>query len=344
MKICDNDGNLSCPQCGANSGESAGSEPSGPGSAASRESFSKACEEGQAQAERLSSIKRSYFWFKLYCCSAALCALAVFFAVCGFWPLGRRILFGVLGCLVGGALLFWADKRHKELTGISILRDDKAEGIQSTYFKIFGKKGLKVWSGIAIAFAIICFLLCLTLSDSGFLEALRIGLCVFWACELAVMVVWTFKLPGLLICIAAAALLGVFGDLENKPASGGGSSGASYSESDPGSPVEVVGAYIISESDPLFVVRYKWTNLTGQVNSANWNVGVHAYQNGMELKESYFYDIENDKVTRDIKNGVTVELEQAFYLDDLSSDVEVTFGPAITFDDEVWFTEVYKLK
>ena len=61
------------------------------------------------------------------------------------------------------------------------------------------------------------------------------------------------------------------------------------------------------------------------------------YQNGVGLNESYFVnDNANytaDNQTKDIKKGATIEVEVAYELNDISTDIEVEVTELFSFSD-----------
>lgn len=63
------------------------------------------------------------------------------------------------------------------------------------------------------------------------------------------------------------------------------------------------------------VIAYTWTNTTNSETCAIYNVAIHAYQNNIELENAYFANANNELLQRNVKPGISVELEEVFYLD-----------------------------
>mgnify|MGYP004515262783 CR=1 FL=1 len=115
-----------------------------------------------------------------------------------------------------------------------------------------------------------------------------------------------------------------------------------YLEYSENSPVEILNAWTAEYMDrPIFVVSYRWTNTENTNQSALYNVSVSAYQNGIELEKPIFYDEDDDLRSRDIKPGVSVVIEEAFYLDDTVSDIEVEATPWFDLNGEVYVAETF---
>lgn len=91
----------------------------------------------------------------------------------------------------------------------------------------------------------------------------------------------------------------------------------------------------------IAVIAYTWTNITDSETSAAYNVDIHAYQNNIELASAYFANENSDLLLRDVKPGVSIELEEVFYLDDLQSDVLVEVTPWITNSGKVYISNTY---
>ena len=88
----------------------------------------------------------------------------------------------------------------------------------------------------------------------------------------------------------------------------------------------------------IVIVKYIYTNVNGN-NPTSFMIAFNAevYQNGVGLNESYFVnDNANytaDNQTKDIKKGATIEVEVAYELNDISTDIEVEVTELFSFSD-----------
>ena len=77
----------------------------------------------------------------------------------------------------------------------------------------------------------------------------------------------------------------------------------------------------------IVIVKYVFTNNSGDSASFSWSVDDNVYQNGIGLKECYFVDstanYSSDNKTKEIKPGVPFEVEVAYTLNDLTTEIEV---------------------
>ena len=118
-----------------------------------------------------------------------------------------------------------------------------------------------------------------------------------------------------------------------------GYSSESYYEN---SPVEILEATTAEYSGrPIVIVSYRWTNPESTTQSALFNVSLYAYQNGVELEKPIFYDENDDMRNRDVKPGYSVDIEEAFYLDDMVSDILVEAVPWLGSDDEAYTAKTF---
>ena len=89
------------------------------------------------------------------------------------------------------------------------------------------------------------------------------------------------------------------------------------------------------------VIAYTWTNTTNSETCAIYNVAIHAYQNNIELENAYFANANNELLQRNVKPGMSVELEEVFYLDNPNTDVLVEATPWITLNGKVYISKTY---
>ena len=87
--------------------------------------------------------------------------------------------------------------------------------------------------------------------------------------------------------------------------------------------------------DSVIVVTYSWTNNSSDTRSAMTSLSCTAYQNGVSLDPAYGLDdsvYDSGLQMRDIKPGVTIDVQDAFLLDG-DSTVEIEIQEWLTWDD-----------
>ena len=88
----------------------------------------------------------------------------------------------------------------------------------------------------------------------------------------------------------------------------------------------------------VVIVKYLFTNVSDE-NAASFSGSLidKVYQNGIELSGSYFLEdganYSSDNQTKDIKKGISLEVEAAYELEDTTSDIEVEVQEIFSFDD-----------
>lgn len=88
---------------------------------------------------------------------------------------------------------------------------------------------------------------------------------------------------------------------------------------------------------PVIVVRYVFTNHDDEPTAFMWAVDAEAYQDGVGLNECYVLDdsddYSSDNQSKEIKKGVTLSVEVAYELNDVTTDVEIEVSELISWDD-----------
>lgn len=88
------------------------------------------------------------------------------------------------------------------------------------------------------------------------------------------------------------------------------------------------------EGNSALVVTYEWTNNSEEEQMFSTAFSAKAYQNGMECTSAFLVDgVDAEKSLTNIKPGVTMEVQEAYELNDLS-DVEIEVTEWISFDDD----------
>ena len=93
------------------------------------------------------------------------------------------------------------------------------------------------------------------------------------------------------------------------------------------------------DGNPIAIITYSFTNNSKNAASFMISVDDNVYQNGVGLNECYFVDdsanYSADNQTKDIKTGVTLDVEVAYTLNDTTSDLEVEVKEFISFNNSV---------
>ena len=103
----------------------------------------------------------------------------------------------------------------------------------------------------------------------------------------------------------------------------------------------VIDSYRLAEDmfgKPIIIVKYKFTNNSSN-SAAFWTtVDDNVYQNGVGLNECYFTDdsanYSSDNQTKEIKTGVTLDVEVAYELNDETTTIEVEVTELISFSNK----------
>jgi ABC-type Fe3+-hydroxamate transport system substrate-binding protein len=92
------------------------------------------------------------------------------------------------------------------------------------------------------------------------------------------------------------------------------------------------------KDNPVVVVKYKFTNNGEKAASFITSIGDTAFQDGVELETSVLSDEDMTSGTqdsmKDVKKGVTVEVENAYILKNKTSKIEVEACEAISLNED----------
>lgn len=105
----------------------------------------------------------------------------------------------------------------------------------------------------------------------------------------------------------------------------------------------IVKDYFVAEDyddEKILVVTYTFTN--NSETNASFDVSIYeqCFQNGVELNKDYFTDIEDydtSNSTKSIKPGTSIDVQQAYVLNDEESDIDVEISEFLGFDDPITF-------
>lgn len=96
------------------------------------------------------------------------------------------------------------------------------------------------------------------------------------------------------------------------------------------------------DGKPVLVVTYEFKNTSEQ--KASWMIVVDdtAMQNGIGLNKTYtsygISDYSSDNQQKEIMPGKTLEVQEAYYLNDETTQVEIQIAPAFSLTDAIYET------
>ncbi len=97
-----------------------------------------------------------------------------------------------------------------------------------------------------------------------------------------------------------------------------------------------------SENEKVIVITYTFTNKSESDASFDVSMYDQCFQNGIELEKEFFsYEIDNydtDNQSKTIKPGATIDVQQAYILNDEETAIEVEISEFLGFDDPITFT------
>ncbi len=83
------------------------------------------------------------------------------------------------------------------------------------------------------------------------------------------------------------------------------------------------------------IVTFSYTNNSSEAAAFDWTFVTHAYQNGIEAENTWYDDDVyggEDNQSKEIKTGATIEVKEAYLLNDTTSPLEVEVGQSFSFD------------
>lgn len=315
--------------------------------------------------ELLKKEKKAYFWNKLIGFIAAIMACCLVPILFGEGGIGIKSLKVTVLGFAFAIPMFLCSSRIQKLTGIKVgislsslfanktkdeeTAEEKEIDAGMDYFTrcVKGRhpgadRTVRILMVVATVIAIVCFAICIG-AEINFWESLQLALMLLYSIAAVIYGIWTFKFAIILILLAIGAILSLFSDdkgISSYPINTETSQPVSSQAED--TCVTISGARLDEyNGKEAIVVSYSWTNTTNSKTSAIYNVAIHAYQNDIELEKAYFTDADDELLSRNIKPGVTVDLEEAFYLDDPDADILVEATPWIALNGEVYISETF---
>jgi len=92
------------------------------------------------------------------------------------------------------------------------------------------------------------------------------------------------------------------------------------------------------EGEPVVIVKYTFTNNSEENASFLWSVDANAFQDGIELEESYFLDdsanFSSDNQDKEIKPGAKINVEVAYLLLNTENEIEIEVSEYLSFSDK----------
>lgn len=90
----------------------------------------------------------------------------------------------------------------------------------------------------------------------------------------------------------------------------------------------------------VVIVTYGFTNNSKENQAFAWAFSDKAFQNGVEPQPSYSYRFDDteytsDNANKEIKPGTTLDIEQAYELSDLTSDVKIEVEELFSLDSKI---------
>ena len=127
--------------------------------------------------------------------------------------------------------------------------------------------------------------------------------------------------------------------------------GASGGEEEPEKAVGDIGSYNVVVKDhflaenyndeKVIVVTYTFTNNSDIDTSFDVAMYDQCFQNGIELSKEFFSDIKNyntDNSSKTIKPGASLDVQQAYILNDNKTTIDVEISEFLGFEDPINFT------
>ena len=95
--------------------------------------------------------------------------------------------------------------------------------------------------------------------------------------------------------------------------------------------------------DPCLFVTYTFTNVSDdKPASFAWSVSDEVYQNGLEC-ETTIADVDNSNYTAKVKTGNSIQVKQAYELQDTTTDVEIEITELIAFERTVIASQTFHI-
>lgn len=102
--------------------------------------------------------------------------------------------------------------------------------------------------------------------------------------------------------------------------------------------VEIKSATITQDyaGNPAVVIAYLWTNQSNETTSPFFSVATSVFQDGVGLDSAIIMDdsvYDSSMQTTDVRPGTTIEVQEAFELNNATSPIEVEITEAFLWND-----------
>lgn len=91
------------------------------------------------------------------------------------------------------------------------------------------------------------------------------------------------------------------------------------------------------EGKKSILVTYTFTNYTEEASNFTTSVSATAYQDGVELGTAYLYDVDGydaESLLKNVQTGKSVDVQQAYVLDDETTEVEIIVEDLFDITDQ----------
>ena len=101
--------------------------------------------------------------------------------------------------------------------------------------------------------------------------------------------------------------------------------------------VEIKSAVVTQDYDgnPAVVITYSWTNNSSETTSPMLSMSTSVFQDGIGMNSAFIYDdpaYDGDMYTTDVRPGTTVDVQEAFELNNTTSPIEVEITEAFAWE------------
>ena len=101
--------------------------------------------------------------------------------------------------------------------------------------------------------------------------------------------------------------------------------------------VEIKSAVVVQDYDgnPTVVITYSWTNNSSETTSPMLSISTAVFQDGVGMNSAFIYDdpaYDGDMYTTDVRPGTTVDVQEAFELNNTTSPIEVEITEAFAWE------------
>ena len=89
------------------------------------------------------------------------------------------------------------------------------------------------------------------------------------------------------------------------------------------------------EGNPVVIVTYSWTNNSSEATTPMSSVTTKVFQDGIGLDGIYIVgseDYDPDTTTTEVRPGTTIDVQEAFSLNNVTAPIEVEISEAYIWD------------